>query len=83
MSGSSSSSDGVYQRVGPEIGVASTKAFSSQACLCAMSWLQGMRDLSPMDGQSIVEALNQPRFCCPSVAARGADSRTCRKVFSR
>ena len=27
---------GVYQRVGPEIGVASTKAFSSQVCLCAM-----------------------------------------------
>ena len=27
---------GVYQRVGPEIGVASTKAFSSQVCLSAM-----------------------------------------------
>ncbi len=51
---------GVYQRVGPEIGVASTKAFSSQACLCAMLGLAlgRMRDLSPMDGVSIVEALN-------------------------
>lgn len=51
---------GVYQRVGPEIGVASTKAFSSQACLCAMLGLAlgRMRDLSPMDGQGIVEALN-------------------------
>jgi glucosamine--fructose-6-phosphate aminotransferase (isomerizing) len=51
---------GVYQRVGPEIGVASTKAFSSQACLCAMLGLAlgRMRDLSPTDGQSIVEALN-------------------------
>ncbi len=51
---------GVYQRVGPEIGVASTKAFSSQACLCAMLGLAlgRMRDLSPTDGQSIVQALN-------------------------
>ena len=51
---------GVYQRVGPEIGVASTKAFSSQACLCAMLGLAlgRMRDLSPTDGQSIVEGLN-------------------------
>ena len=42
----------VYQRVGPEIGVASTKAFSSQACLCAMLGLAlgRMRDLSPTDG---------------------------------
>ena len=51
---------GVYQRVGPEIGVASTKAFSSQACLCAMLGLAlgRMRDLSPMDGLAVVEALN-------------------------
>ena len=51
---------GVYQRVGPEIGVASTKAFSSQVCLSAMLGLAlgRMRDLSPMDGQAIVEALN-------------------------
>ena len=51
---------GVYQRVGPEIGVASTKAFSSQVCLSAMLGLAlgRMRDLSPIDGQSIVEALN-------------------------
>jgi glucosamine--fructose-6-phosphate aminotransferase (isomerizing) len=51
---------GVYQRVGPEIGVASTKAFSSQVCLCAMLGLAlgRMRELSPMDGQAIVEALN-------------------------
>jgi glucosamine--fructose-6-phosphate aminotransferase (isomerizing) len=52
---------GVYQRVGPEIGVASTKAFSSQACLCAMLGLAlgRMRDLSPTDGQAIVEGLNK------------------------
>ena len=50
---------GVYQRVGPEIGVASTKAFSSQACLCAMLGLAlgRMRDLSPTDGQSIVRGV--------------------------
>ena len=50
---------GVYQRVGPEIGVASTKAFSSQVCLCAMLGLAlgRMRDLSPTDGAGIVDAL--------------------------
>jgi len=50
---------GVYQRVGPEIGVASTKAFSSQVCLCAMLGLAlgRMRELSPTDGANIVEAL--------------------------
>ncbi|MBT5914719.1 MAG: glutamine--fructose-6-phosphate transaminase (isomerizing), partial [Opitutae bacterium] len=52
---------GVYQRVGPEIGVASTKAFSSQACLCAMLGLAlgRMRDLSPTDGQAIVDGLKK------------------------
>ena len=50
---------GVYQRVGPEIGVASTKAFSSQVCLCAMLGLAlgRMRDLSPTDGANLVDAL--------------------------
>ncbi len=52
---------GVYQRVGPEIGVASTKAFSSQVCLCAMLGLAlgRMRDFSPTDGSNLVEGLQQ------------------------
>jgi len=52
---------GVYQRVGPEIGVASTKAFSSQVCLCAMLGLVlgRMRDLSPIASQEIINAFHE------------------------
>jgi len=52
---------GVYQRVGPEIGVASTKAFSSQVCLCAMLGLAlgRMRDFSPTDGANLVDSLQK------------------------
>ncbi len=50
---------GVYQHVGPEIGVASTKAFTSQILLGAMLALHlgRMRDLSFSDGVEIVNAL--------------------------
>lgn len=52
---------GVYQRVGPEIGVASTKAFSSQVCLCAMLGilLGRMRDLSPVTSQKIINSFEE------------------------
>ena len=50
---------GIYQHAGPEIGVASTKAFTSQIMLCAMValYLGRMRDLSYSDGIEIVQAL--------------------------
>lgn len=50
---------GIYQHAGPEIGVASTKAFTSQIMLCAMValYLGRLRDLSYGDGIEIVEAL--------------------------
>lgn len=50
---------GIYQHVGPEIGVASTKAFTSQLALAAMValYLGRMRDMSFSDGTEIVEAL--------------------------
>jgi glucosamine--fructose-6-phosphate aminotransferase (isomerizing) len=50
---------GIYQHVGPEIGVASTKAFTSQLALAAMTalYLGRMRDLSYSDGVEIVGAL--------------------------
>ena len=50
---------GVYQHVGPEIGVASTKAFTSQILLGAMLalYLGRMRDMSFSDGVEIVNAL--------------------------
>jgi glucosamine--fructose-6-phosphate aminotransferase (isomerizing) len=50
---------GVYQHAGPEVGVASTKAFTSQLCIIALLalYLGRMRDLSFESGQAIVQAL--------------------------
>ncbi len=52
---------GIYQHAGPEIGVASTKAFTSQIMLCAMIALYfgRLRDLSYGDGVEIVKALKE------------------------
>ena len=50
---------GVYQHVGPEIGVASTKAFTSQLLIGAMLalYIGRMRDMSFSDGTAYVQAL--------------------------
>jgi glucosamine--fructose-6-phosphate aminotransferase (isomerizing) len=50
---------GIYQHVGPEIGVASTKAFTSQILIGAMMalYLARMRDMSFTDGVQFVNAL--------------------------
>jgi glutamine---fructose-6-phosphate transaminase (isomerizing) len=50
---------GIYQHVGPEIGVASTKAFTSQLLLGAMLalYIARMRDMSFTDGTQFVAAL--------------------------
>jgi glucosamine--fructose-6-phosphate aminotransferase (isomerizing) len=50
---------GIYQHVGPEIGVASTKAFTSQLLIGALLalYLARMRDMSFSDGTQMVQAL--------------------------
>lgn len=50
---------GIYQHVGPEVGVASTKAFTSQLLLGAMLalYVGRMRDLSFSEGVEFVRAL--------------------------
>jgi len=50
---------GIYQHVGPEIGVASTKAFTSQILLGAMLalYIARLRDMSFSDGVTYVNAL--------------------------
>ncbi len=52
---------GIYQHVGPEVGVASTKAFTSQLLIGAMLalYLARMRDMSFSDGTQFVAALKQ------------------------
>jgi glucosamine--fructose-6-phosphate aminotransferase (isomerizing) len=55
------SEGGIYQHSGPEIGVASTKAFTAQVCIGAMlALLFGrLRDMSFDDGAAFVQALLQ------------------------
>lgn len=55
------SEGGIYQRAGHEIGVASTKAFTSQLLICAMIalYLGRLRDMSFEDGVKFVEALKK------------------------
>jgi glucosamine--fructose-6-phosphate aminotransferase (isomerizing) len=50
---------GIFQHVGPEIGVASTKAFTSQLLIGAMMalYIARMRDMSFTDGVQYVNAL--------------------------
>lgn len=52
---------GIYQHAGPEIGVASTKAFTSQVLILAMFglYLGRLRNLSYNEGETIVKALKE------------------------
>ncbi|MDX2109380.1 MAG: glutamine--fructose-6-phosphate transaminase (isomerizing) [Verrucomicrobiota bacterium] len=53
------SNGGIYQHAGPEIGVASTKAFTSQILIVSMMalYLGRLRDLSFSDGTAMVQAM--------------------------
>ena len=55
------SDGGIYQHAGPEIGVASTKAFTSQILLAGMIalYLGRLRDLSFNDGVAMVKAFKK------------------------
>jgi glucosamine--fructose-6-phosphate aminotransferase (isomerizing) len=59
---------GIYQHVGPEIGVASTKAFTSQVLLSSMIalYMGRLRDMSLGDGTNYVDALKS----CPEMVDR-------------
>ena len=76
---------GVYQRVGPEIGVASTKAFTSQVASCAMLGLAlgRMRGLSPMQGREIAEALQALPKQVSSILQRGEALRELAQKYSQ
>jgi glucosamine--fructose-6-phosphate aminotransferase (isomerizing) len=52
---------GIYQHAGPEIGVASTKAFTSQLAIAAMValYVGRLRDMSFASGVKMVEALKE------------------------
>ena len=52
---------GIYQHVGPEVGVASTKAFTSQLLIGAMLalYVGRLRDMSFSEGTELVQALKK------------------------
>jgi glucosamine--fructose-6-phosphate aminotransferase (isomerizing) len=76
---------GIYQHVGPEIGVASTKAFTSQLMLGAMLalYVARMRDLSYADGVAYVEALKGAPDLVRSVLAQAPQIQAIAQRYAR
>ncbi len=66
---------GLYLRAGPEVGVASTKAFSSQVGALAMLALRiaRLRHLSVLQGRQFIEALNQLPDQIAQILARAGE----------
>lgn len=69
---------GIYQHVGPEIGVASTKAFTSQLLIGAMMalYVGRMRDMSFSDGAAYVAALKSAPDLVRTVLKQAAHIRS-------
>ena len=74
------SNGGIYVHAGPEIGVASTKAFTSQVVALALLTLKigRLKDVSVVKGREIIEALQalpgrctDPRPCLRDRSSRG------------
>lgn len=63
---------GVYNHVGPEIGVASTKAFTSQLAILSLLtlFLGRQRDLSLAMGQSIAKEIDQLAYSISKILSR-------------
>ena len=76
---------GIYQHVGPEIGVASTKAFTSQLALAAMValYLGRMRDMSFSDGTEFVKALKSVPALVKEVLSKADHIRGIAKKYAR
>ncbi|HRP03613.1 MAG TPA: SIS domain-containing protein, partial [Opitutaceae bacterium] len=76
---------GVYQHVGPEIGVASTKAFTSQLMVAAMLALHvaRMRDMSFSDGVEYVNALKSAPDLVRKVLTQAARIKVIAEKYAR
>jgi glucosamine--fructose-6-phosphate aminotransferase (isomerizing) len=68
---------GMYLHAGPEIGVASTKAFTSQVAALALFtlYLARLKDLSLLEGQRVVKALQRLPEQVASILARNDEIR--------
>jgi glucosamine--fructose-6-phosphate aminotransferase (isomerizing) len=78
------SDGGVYIHAGPEIGVASTKAFTSQVtALAILTLLLGrMRSLSGEDGQRVVQALQRIPDQVEQILAQEAQVRRLAEAYA-
>jgi glutamine---fructose-6-phosphate transaminase (isomerizing) len=76
---------GIFQHVGPEIGVASTKAFTSQLMLGAMMalYIARMRDMSFNDGVRYVDALKAAPDLVRKVLAAAPRIKAIAKRYAR
>jgi glucosamine--fructose-6-phosphate aminotransferase (isomerizing) len=76
---------GIYQHVGPEVGVASTKAFTSQLLLGAMLalYIGRMRDLSFSDGVAYVRPQGRSRSRARGPASRPRTSSEIARRYAR
>jgi glutamine---fructose-6-phosphate transaminase (isomerizing) len=76
---------GIYQHVGPEIGVASTKAFTSQLLIGAMValYIARLRDMSFSDGVSYVSALKGAPDLVRQVLKQAPEIKAIAKRFAR
>jgi glucosamine--fructose-6-phosphate aminotransferase (isomerizing) len=76
---------GIYQHVGPEVGVASTKAFTSQLLIGAMValYIARMRDMSFSDGVQYVEALKGAPALARRVLQQAAHIRDIASRYAR
>lgn len=76
---------GIYQHVGPEIGVASTKAFTSQLMVVAMLalYVARMRDMSFADGVLYVNALKGVPDLVRQVLAQAPHLRAIARAYAK
>jgi glutamine---fructose-6-phosphate transaminase (isomerizing) len=79
------SDGGIYQHAGPEIGVASTKAFTSQLMIGAMLalYLARLRDMSFNDGTEFVLGLKEVPQLVNSILKQGELIKTIAKRYSQ
>jgi glucosamine--fructose-6-phosphate aminotransferase (isomerizing) len=77
------SDGGIYVHAGPEIGVASTKAFTSQVIALLLFTLKvaRLRNLSMVDGKEIIEELQKLPAKIQSVLDRAAEIETIAEDF--
>ena len=79
------SDGGLYQYAGKEVGVASTKAFTSQITICLLValYIGRMRDLSFAAGREIVKAINNLPHTVDEILAKAPEIEKIAKKYAK